>query len=58
MIKIDLKNEWYRILFLDNGGVSILAKTKSVEVAKRKALKFGNYLKEKRLLKPEKSIWK
>ena len=45
-------------MFFDNGGMSVLSKTKNHDVAKRKAKKFKKYLREGRLLKPEKSIWK
>jgi len=49
-------NGYYAIMFEDDNGCSILAKTKSGEVAERKLKKFKGYLKEGRLLRPEKSI--
>lgn len=59
MIKIDKENNYYAVMFIEGKrGVSILAKTKNYKVAKRKAIKFRNYLKEGRLLKAEKSIEK
>jgi len=57
-IEIKRKNNHYAVMFFDQNGMSNLAKTKNIEVAKRKALKFGNYLKQGRLLRPEKSVYK
>ena len=58
IIDIEYIDGIYNVMFFDNGGMSVLSKTKNHDVAKRKAKKFKKYLREGRLLKPEKSIWK
>jgi len=48
----------YEVIFFDENGFSILAKTKNEKTAQNKMKKYTRHLKEGRLLKEEKSIWK
>lgn len=59
-IEIEFNDETglYEVIFFDENGLSILVKTKNEKVAERKKKKYERYLKQGRLLKEEKSVWK
>lgn len=48
----------YEVIFRDENGMSILARSRSPEVAKRKMNKFKKEMEQGKLLKEDKSVWK
>lgn len=57
-IYIDYDGGCYCVMFQDESGFSILAKTRTRAVAERKVEKFSNHLRSGRLLRPEASVYK
>lgn len=58
MIKIEKRNGLYDVIYRDKTGMSILARTPNLVVAKNKKQKFQDQINAGQLLKEEKSVWK
>lgn len=52
------ENGVFEVIFFDDNGESILCRTPNIQTAINKKAKFTRYLKEGRLLRIEKSVYK
>lgn len=57
-IDIGKRNGIYEVLYLDENGMSILAKSKNPDTALKKAKKFQRDIDSGKLLKEDSSVWK
>jgi hypothetical protein len=57
-VGIERHGKIYDVMYFDENGMSTLARTKSLDVAKKIQTKFSRYVKAGRPLKEEASVWK